>query len=322
MPDGRVCFHKIAMADAFCIFDGVQFERKGYSNRVQIKSHHGVQWLTVPVAHGHGERVLLKDAVIIQDGWQRKHVKAIEVAYRKAPHFDQYFDMLAKIISTPWHLLAELNECLLRYLLVQLGIFPTIVTASDYEFRGEKSALVLDMCVQLGATQYIFGSQGRQYADVPAFGKVGVLVQFQDYAHPVYPQQHGDFVAGLERDRSADELRRRQPCDSDGRHEGAGLSDGDELNPTLPVGFDYARAILDIRAEMTYEQIAEVCGFADKKSVERVANGGVIPRHPQGEAIYVVYVELFSRKPPMSQANALGVAKVALVTRHRKTSAV
>ena len=187
-------FHKITLADKFCIFDGVQFERKGYNNRVLIKTQQGVQWLTVPVEHGQPR---IKDARIVESGWRRKHVRAIELAYQKAPYFDVYMPEIRRLIVEPCRYLADFNRFLLYFLLGALGISKQIVVASDYRFNGSKSEAVLDMCRQLGATQYIFGSQGRDYADVEAFGRAGILLQFQDYKHPVYPQLHGDFVAGL-----------------------------------------------------------------------------------------------------------------------------
>jgi len=52
---------------------------------------------------------------------------------------------------------------------------------------------VLDMCRQLGATEYVFGAMGRDYADVLAFDAAGIKVEFQEYKHPTYPQLHGPF---------------------------------------------------------------------------------------------------------------------------------
>ena len=75
--------------------------------------------------------------------------------------------------------------------------------------------------------------------------------------------------------------------------------------PILPhqVGFDYAAALRELHEVMTLAQIAEVCGYESKGSVLNVLNGG-IPSHPQGEAIYVLYVETFNRKPPLRSAPA------------------
>lgn len=190
-------FAKIASADKFCIFDCVPFSRHDYANRVQIKTHTGVQWLTIPVEHT-GERKLLKDVRIAQGNWQRKHLRAIEVAYAKAPHFDYLFPRLRTAFSAcQSDNLAEFNFGLLEWLLAELKIDTPIVHASDYEFVGEKSELVLNMCKQMGASHYIFGAKGRDYADVPSFGFEGITVEFQDYVCKPYPQFHGEFVAGL-----------------------------------------------------------------------------------------------------------------------------
>ena len=82
---------------------------------------------------------------------------------------------------------------MLRWFLDELGIEVAFDRASDHDFRGAKSDLVLDMCLQLGATRYVFGALGRDYADTAAFAAAGVEAVFQEYRHPAYPQLHGAF---------------------------------------------------------------------------------------------------------------------------------
>ena len=77
------------------------------------------------------------------------------------------------------------------------------------------------------------------------------------------------------------------------------------LSP-IPTGFDYARAVLDLRGKMSYEEIAYICGYEGPSSVFRVMNG-VIPSHPRGEAIWALYVRVFKRKPPVSKEQAHGI---------------
>jgi hypothetical protein len=47
------------------------------------------------------------------------------------------------------------------------------------------------MCLKMKADLYIFGTQGKNYADREAFQKAGIGVYFQEYQHPVYEQLHG-----------------------------------------------------------------------------------------------------------------------------------
>jgi hypothetical protein len=188
---------KIADADLFCIFDIVPQDAQGFENRQRIKTASGVQWLTVPVRRSL--ETPIKDLAIATDQpWARKHWRTIELAYQKAPFFGEYSAEIKRLLlDAKWERLAYLDEVMLRYYMYAFGITTKVVRASDYNFQGAKSDLVLDMCKQLGATEYIFGSQGRDYADVPSFEAAGIKVSFQDYKHPEYPQLHGPFVPNM-----------------------------------------------------------------------------------------------------------------------------
>lgn len=187
--------HKIACADLFCILDTVQFGGKSYENRNTIKTQAGPLMLTVPVESGLDKTG--GTVRIIPGAWQRKHVRSIQMAYAKAPFFSEYGPGLIALLEKPYERLADLNREILGYLLKNFGIATPIVNASAYDFRGEKSELVLDMCRKLGASSYIFGSQGHGYADVAAFTAAGVRAHFQEYKHPIYPQLHGAFASHL-----------------------------------------------------------------------------------------------------------------------------
>jgi hypothetical protein len=188
-------FHKIALADLFCYFDVAQYQTKDFNNRNRIKTHRGEIWLSVPVeSKGHfGKSV--GDIRIVSNGWQRKHFKSIQLSYQKAAYFRDYIEGLEAILmGRQFETLAALNLQMLRFLMGCLKLETPIVKASDYAFQGTKSDLVLDMCLQLKADHYIFGAQGRNYADVGKFVASGVDPYFQDYQHPVYRQLHGEFL--------------------------------------------------------------------------------------------------------------------------------
>lgn len=63
-------------------------------------------------------------------------------------------------------------------------------------------------------------------------------------------------------------------------------------------GYDYAQAVRELNQRFSYELIAQLCGYARENGVRKIANGGTIPSHPLGEALYILYVETFERKPP------------------------
>ena len=188
-------FAKIAQAELFCLFDASQFSKHSFENRNYIKTHAGPLMLTVPVASKDHFGKRLCDVEIVAGNWTRKHMRSIELAYRRAPYFEKHYAGVGAILDlyADGGLLGELNGDLLRYFLRALGIQIPIVKASDYDFQGSKSELVLNMCRQLGAEKYIFGGEGESYADKEAFSAAGVEPIFQYYAHPEYPQLHGKF---------------------------------------------------------------------------------------------------------------------------------
>jgi len=188
-------FHKIALAEKFCIFDIAQYQTKDFNNRNKIKTNMGDIWLSVPVeSKGHLEKSL-KDIKIINNGWNKKHFKSIDLAYRKAPFYLNYIDKLeAILLGNKYLYLTDLNFAILDFSLDSLGIDIPIVFASSFEFEGVKSDLVLDMCQKLNASDYIFGAQGKNYANINSFSEFKIITHFQNYIHPIYPQLHGDFL--------------------------------------------------------------------------------------------------------------------------------
>lgn len=191
-------FHKIALADMFISFDQVQYLPKDWNNRNKIKTNNGPIWLTAPVLRsGYMEKRLCDLELNNNTPWQRKHWKTLRLAYGKAPYFSRYADFFEDVYQRSWTTLEQLNTYMLKWFLETLGINVPVYSAGEWEFQGQKSELVLDMCRQVGADNYIFGALGRGYADIEAFEAAGVTPHFQDYHHPVYPQQHGEFVSHM-----------------------------------------------------------------------------------------------------------------------------
>lgn len=188
-------FHKIYLADQFCWFDIAQYQKRDFNNRNKIKTSQGELWLTVPVESKDHFEKKLSEIKIINNGWNKKQFKSICLSYKKAKYFDDYISSFETIlINNEYNLLSDLCFDILKYMLQCFSIQVPIVKASDYDFAGSKSDLVLDMCVKLQADKYIFGALGKDYADVSSFNSKGIQVYFQDYKHPVYSQLHGNFL--------------------------------------------------------------------------------------------------------------------------------
>jgi len=117
-------FHKIALADAFVFFDGVQYQPKDWNNRNKVKAASGALWLTVPVlTTGNREKPYYEILINNDVPWQRKHWRSLQLNYRHAPHFGAYASFFEDVyMKRQWRYLADLNEYMLGWLLDTLGI--------------------------------------------------------------------------------------------------------------------------------------------------------------------------------------------------------
>ena len=78
------------------------------------------------------------------------------------------------------------------------------------------------------------------------------------------------------------------------------------MNPPYPPsGFDYAQTVRELHGVMTYEQMAEFCGYETYMGIVKIFQGA-IPSHPQGQALWVLYRAKFGHKPPMTEEQAAG----------------
>lgn len=189
---------RIALSDCFVFLDTVQFEKNSYTNRNKIKTSTGPLWLTVPVKQqGHLEKKLTEIEIDNSQNWRAKHLRSIEHSYRRASNFVTCYPKLASCFSESETLLADLCFKQLLFWLKEFNITTPVVRASDLQVNGKKSDLVLAICQHLGAKGYLSGPQGRDYLDVSSFESNGVDVSFHEFAHPVYPQLHGDFLPAM-----------------------------------------------------------------------------------------------------------------------------
>jgi hypothetical protein len=189
---------RIAASELFVFLDTVQFEKRSFINRNRIKTGNGSLWLTVPVrARGHRDKTLMEIEVDNEQGWSRKHLRAIERCYRRAPYFGLNFDRLAAILTPPQDRLVELCFRQLHFWLDEFGIRTPVVRSSDLRVTGRKSELMLNLCRHTGATTYLSGPLGRGYIQEERFAASGIAVEFHRYVPPEYPQLHGAFIPAL-----------------------------------------------------------------------------------------------------------------------------
>lgn len=191
-------FNKIHYSDCFVLFDTVQYLPKEWMNRNKIKTVNGEMYLTVPVQKkGFLKKMNKEIKVDNSNNWQRKHLKSIFINYKNTKYFNDYFPFFEDVYTKKWDYLCELNTFILENLLDFLSIKIKILKLSELNLEGTKSDLVLNLCKKLNAKTFIFGEQGKNYADINKFNQNNITVKFQKYTHPKYNQNFKNFLPNM-----------------------------------------------------------------------------------------------------------------------------
>jgi hypothetical protein len=188
-------FHKISLSDEFVLLDSVQFEKNSFTNRNKIKVSNGEAWLTIPVEmKGHINRNINEMVIDEKFDWRKKHWNSLLMNYKKSPYFSIYSDFFESYYkNTTTSNLSEFIKTSTIFFLKELDITPKYTELSTLELKSKKQELIVDICKNTKSDLFVFGSQGKDYADLDYFKKNNISCYFQDYKHPNYDQLWNEF---------------------------------------------------------------------------------------------------------------------------------
>lgn len=191
-------FDRWRKSGLYIVLDDVQFLRRGWHHRDKIMTASGPAWFTVPIFKKGKYSQFIKDVEIDNTvPWQRRHLRAIEYSYKRAPNFNYCFEKLQAAYNKKYSFLIDLNMELLRFAAEILGIITPLVYASSFNIREKGSERLISLLKAVNSDTYLTGLGSRDYLDEMLFRKEQIKVVWQEYKHPVYPQLHGNFTEKL-----------------------------------------------------------------------------------------------------------------------------
>lgn len=192
-------FDMIAAADELIIFDDMQYTRRDWRNRNQIKTAQGVRWLTVPVQVKGKYYQTIKNTEIDGSLWVSTHWKTLVQNYHRSRYFDDIAAWLEPLyLRRTYTHLSDLNRQFIKAICDYLGIRTVITNSWDYNLIEGKAERLADLYVQAGGTEYISGPAAKSYIDEQLFIDRKIKLTWFNYAnYPEYPQLWGEFVHGV-----------------------------------------------------------------------------------------------------------------------------
>tara|TARA_R110000868_G_scaffold409484_2_gene695068 strand:- start:2844 stop:3542 length:699 start_codon:yes stop_codon:yes gene_type:complete len=188
-------FHKVLLSDTYVVFDDVQFPRgKDFANRNQIKTNNGTLWLTATVLRKEDLKPW-NQVEINNNGWIEKHLVNLEAFYKKTTYYKDYYPALNEIYLKKHNLLIDLNLDLIKYFLTVLDKKVDIVLSSSIPTELKGMDKILHILKTLNTTEYVSGDGegSKRYIDEDLFKQSNIELVWQNYKHPTYKQQFGEF---------------------------------------------------------------------------------------------------------------------------------
>jgi len=196
-------FNKIKNSDLFVFLDDVQFERgKTFTSRTKIIINENENWLTVPVMN-KSELLQIKDINVDKNfKWKKKHLKSIELNYKKYPYFNEVFSIIVEIYKKESEFLIDYNIPFILSICKYLEINTRFVKSSELLNTSEKSGWekLLGILIEVKADTYISGSGegSKRYVNKIDLLQNNINLEWQAYKTKKYAQLNSkNFISDL-----------------------------------------------------------------------------------------------------------------------------
>lgn len=193
-------FHRFLHADFYIALDHVQYvngSSRAWTHRDKIKTAQGEKWLTVSVKKAPRDTAINQIELSTETDWRQQNLSLLEQNYRKASCYKELMPEVERLYGRPFDLLRDFNMASIEMLMDMLDVrIPWVWSSSLYPV-GAKNELLVDLLQKVSASHYLSGVGARDYFQPEPFTEAGIGVLWQNFAHPVYTQQFGDFVPYL-----------------------------------------------------------------------------------------------------------------------------
>ena len=193
----RGYFDFIASVDKFVFYDDVQYTRRDWRNRNQLKTAAGLVWISVPVKYAsRGTETIDRTEVVYasDEDWQGRHLNLLRQHYSQAPHYAAAQRLLEDAFAFNDRTISELNVRLTRSICECLGIHTEFLHAPALQAEGQKTERLIEILRKVGATRYLSGASADAYLDKQAFADSGIALEYKSYDYLPYGQLWGEFA--------------------------------------------------------------------------------------------------------------------------------
>ena len=185
--------------DTYVIYDDVNFIKGGWINRNRILIDGRPAYLNVPLLRASCNKRINEIAVDHSGLMLKKHLKTVEMAYKKAPYFSEVFPLVTAVMGSEKKSLSGFLEDSIRIVCSYLSIDTTLIVSSSLKknstLKGQDK--ILDLCSRLEADQYYNAIGGQKLYSYDVFREHGIELKFLQTDPIEYAQFQNEFQPNL-----------------------------------------------------------------------------------------------------------------------------
>lgn len=195
----KAYFDAMAECDVFVVYDEMQYTKRDWRNRNQIKTANGLKWLSIPVQVKGKYFQRINETAVVGSDWKIDHLNALLVHYKDANCIGEMKNWLSDMyLSCNHDLLTDINLHFIKEINRFFKIDTEILRSKDFNLVDDRNERLVNLCSDIGITQYYSGPAARDYMDEAVFVERGIEVRYWDYSgYSEYSQIHGPFVHGV-----------------------------------------------------------------------------------------------------------------------------
>jgi hypothetical protein len=192
-------FDSIHMMDEFILYDDMQYTKRDWRNRNQIKTPEGLHWLTISVEVKGKFFQKINETKVSDPSWNKSHWSTLKQFYSQSSCWNETKDFIGELYSTATsEYLSEINYHFLKGICSFLKITTPLRFSSEFTLGEGKTERLVNICKQVNATDYYTGPAAKNYMDEDLFTKENICVHYFDYSgYEEYPQVYPPFEHGV-----------------------------------------------------------------------------------------------------------------------------
>ena len=191
-------FNLMIKSDIFIILDDVQFEKQSWQNRNKILQNGKEVVLSIPL-QSMLKITKIMDVKVHNNKWKKKHYQSIVQSYAKSKYKDELLMLIEPVYDLKSEYLIDYTIFFIERIIHCLELNVKVVRSSSIKVNSTRSQRLIDICLQVGVTDYLSPEGSRDYLEEDGLIPNDLLnLEYQTFIAREYSQINSlDFISHL-----------------------------------------------------------------------------------------------------------------------------